>query len=457
MPTVPAVITRRRRSRGRRPGRVVAVGYVVVTAAAALLDGRFGRRAALRGFLSSGLAAAAVVALRAALRRFVPGLPRPDLTTAVAVGFASGVVQETPVGAGLLPLAAVAATGDVTTGRATTGAVAGGALAGAGLAAATRAFWPVAPREAAGIRRTRTPVGTEPSPRGKGLTIVVNPLAGPALSANPADVLCEGLPEARVIELMEGDDLPAVLDEAAQDALALGVAGGDGTINTGAEAALRHGRPLLVVPGGTLNHFARDLGLERVEDAVAAVQNGQAVAVDVATIAGRAFLNTASFGSYVDLVDARERLEETIGKWPAVLVALVRVLRRSEPVDVEIDGRRRRIWMIFFGNCCYHPAGFAPSWRERLDDGRLDVRLVDGSAPLARTRLLFAVLTGRLGRSRVYEQRTATRVEVRSLNGPLRLARDGETFDGPAEFVVEKAGQALPVFLPRADVDVRPS
>jgi undecaprenyl-diphosphatase len=104
--------------------------------------------------------------------------------------------------------------------------------------------------------------------------------------------------------------------------------------------------------------------------------------------------------------------------------------------------------MIFIGNCRYHPSGFAPAWRERLDDGQLDIRIVDASAPLARLRLVTSVLTGRLGRSRIYEQRLAPQLKVRSLEGPLRLARDGETFDGPEEFVVEKLGRPLTVYAP---------
>jgi undecaprenyl-diphosphatase len=63
-------------------------------------------------------------------------------------------------------------------------------------------------------------------------------------------------------------------------------------------------------------------------------------------------------------------------------------------------------------------------------------------------RLVAAVLTGRLGRCRVYEQRLAARLEVRTLGAPLRLARDGETFDGPDHFVVEKLDRGLTVVSP---------
>jgi diacylglycerol kinase family enzyme len=203
-----------------------------------------------------------------------------------------------------------------------------------------------------------------------------------------------------------------------------------------------------VVPGGTLNHFAYALGLETFAHAARAVREGRAVAVDRAVIDGHSFVNTASIGSYVDLVDAREKLEDRIGKWPAVVVALFRVLRHASPVELEIDGRRRRVWMVFIGNCKYHPAGFAPSWRERLDDGLLDVRIVDGTRPWSRLRLLFSVMTGRLARCGAYEQQWVRRLHVKSLDGELRLARDGETFDGPQEFTVTKADDPLVVYVP---------
>jgi undecaprenyl-diphosphatase len=368
----------------------------------------------------------------------------------------AGAALELPA-AGAVAAAAVAAA-SVAAGRGTGAGHAdrstlAAATAGAAVAVATTRVWPVAPRTPVDIRPALTTIGTEPSEDGAGLTVVVNADAGsarPVLSQGPLDTLRAGLPQARVVEVT-GDELDGALKEAANECRVIGIAGGDGSISAAAAVAHDAGRPLLVVPAGTLNHLARDLGLAGADDAVQAVRDGHAVAVDVATIDGRPFVNTASFGSYGELVDARERLESRIGKWPALCVALVRVLRRGTPVRVEIDGRERRLWMIFVGNCVYHPAGFAPSWRERLDDGRLDVRLVDATTPLARTRLLLAVLTGRLGRSRVYEAFTTRELRVRSLDGPLRLAHDGEVFDGSDEFVIRKEDRPLAVYVPRPD------
>ena len=113
-------------------------------------------------------------------------------------------------------------------------------------------------------------------------------------------------------------------------------------------------------------------------------------------------------------------------------------------------GRRAapcRLWLIFIGNCEYEPGGLAPRWRPRLDDAMFDVRYVDGTNPLARTRLVLALLTGQLGRSKVYKRMVVPSLRVTSKEGPLRLARDGETFDGGTDVRVEKHPRPLGVVV----------
>lgn len=397
---------------------------------------RFGRRAALRATVAAVLAVAG------------PALRRPRArdglaTAAAAAALVVGAGQELPVAAA--PVAAVAAAALARARPRPTTAAAGLALGG-GLALALRRIWPVPPRTPAEVRRTRLHVASRPAPDGDGATIVVNVAAGAPGERTVADELRERLPGATVLEVDGDDGLAEALDRAAA-AHVVGVAGGDGSISAAADTARTAGKPLFVVPAGTLNHFARDLGIDGVDDAVDALRRGDAVPVDTGTIAGRAFLNTASFGTYSELVDARERLEATIGKWPALVVALVHLLRTASPLDVEIDGTPRRLWMAFIGNCTYSPPGFAPAWRERLDDGWLDVRLVDADAPLARLRLLAAVLTGRLAKTSVYESFRTRAMEVRAIGEPVRLAHDGETFDGGETFTIEK-GPPLVVYAP---------
>lgn len=292
-------------------------------------------------------------------------------------------------------------------------------------------------------------VALDPRPEGEGLYVVVNPDAGPALAPDKSGDLADGLPDASLVELADGDDLPELFELGVKSgAAALGMAGGDGSVNCAAGIAIEHGLPLLVVPAGTLNHLARDLGVESVADAVGTVQQGRAIEMSVGEIDGRLFLNTASFGGYVEMVDARERYERYLGKWSAVLVALVKVLWSWEPLDLELDGHRRKVWLVFVGNGAYQPKGFVPSRRPRLDDDQLDVRLVEGTQPWSRARLVSAVLTGTLAHSGAYDEFRCRRLEVRSLNGPVRLAVDGETFDGSAAFTIDKRSETLTVYAP---------
>jgi diacylglycerol kinase family enzyme len=395
-------------------------------------SGRFLRRAALR----AGLGATAAAPL---------GAP-----AAGAAALAGGAQEHVGAAAVLAPMAAL-----LWLRRRSEPGLAWRLVAGVAVGIGTRFVWPVAAKAPAEIRRHGSYTNLAHGEDGEGVGIVVNPRAGSGTIAggpSPAEALRAGLPKADIVEMTDGDDLVALLEGLVRDGCgAIGVAGGDGSINAAAGVAASHRLPLVVVPAGTLNHLARDLGVETVEDAIDAVRAGHAAEIDVARIAGEPFLNTASFGSYVELVDAREELEGRIGKWPALAVALVRVLRHGTPVTVELDGRRRTVWLAFIGNCRYLPDGVAPTWRERLDDGELDVRIVDAAHPFCRTRLVLAVLTGTLRRSKVFETWRTRSLTVASADGPLRLARDGETFDGADRFEIAKNGSRLAVFTPRRD------
>jgi diacylglycerol kinase family enzyme/membrane-associated phospholipid phosphatase len=421
-------------------GRAADHGALWIAVAAGLGSRRnkWTRRAALRGLAGMAIASASANALAKRLvGRTRPGLalcpadqrPRtpsfPSGHAAAAAGFATGVALEVPalaVPVGALA-AAVGAARVISRVHYPLDVLAGFAL-GTAAGLVTLRWWPRRPAEPAAAARPRR--GAPAAPDGSGLVLIVNVSAGTA-SAEFADSLGDRLPEAEVILADADDDLESLFSKAAARARILGVAGGDGSIRLAAGIAADAGLPLLVIPAGTFNHFAADLGVGSADDALAALRDGDSVLVDVATANGAAFLNTASAGVYVDLVNAREKLEPVMGKWPAMLVALAGVLRAGKPVELLVNGRRRRVWLLFAGNCRYEPSGAAPAYRPDLADGTLDVRMIDGSQPLARTRLIVAVLLGTLGRCRVYQTWSATSVRIASpAAGSLRLCLDGE-------------------------------
>ena len=88
-------------------------------------------------------------------------------------------------------------------------------------------------------------------------------------------------------------------------------------------------------------------------------------------------INTASIGAYPAFVQTREKLEHKIGKPLAGLYAMLHTLRRDEPVRIAYDNKTLQTSLFFVGNSTYLPSGFAPSRRTRMDDGLLDVRILE--------------------------------------------------------------------------------
>lgn len=168
--------------------------------------------------------------------------------------------------------------------------------------------------------------------------------------------------------------------------------------------------------------------------------------MDLGRVGEDVFVNTFSVGLYADLVRFRERWEGRLGKWPAMLVGLVHVLRRSQPHEVEIDGQRRRLWLLFAGNGRYRPVGFAPTYRPSLAEGRLDLRLVDGAARWARTRIVVATLTRTLRWTRLYRATAPTTVRIGLPDTLPRMSVDGEVKPAPGDLVVRVDRRALLVY-----------
>jgi undecaprenyl-diphosphatase len=436
-----------------------------VVAGGLAATGAHGRRAAVRSLL--GLALASTLANLPA--KFAVRRRRPPLTTvplsrqlqrqpstlsfpsghaASAAGFAVGAAVEWPaVAAPVGALAAGVAWSRVHTGVHYPGDVLAGVLLGGAVSLALTRPWPP---------KTALPTPAEPEyvdapalPDGDGLVFVVNPRSGHGKGESLADQLRERLPKADCMQPLGDEDIVDTLRRAAKQARILGVCGGDGTINAAAAVALEEDKPLVVLPGGTLNHFAHDLGNEDIDSVVEAVRVGCASRVDIGETEDGIFLNTAGIGGYPEMVALREQLENNIGKWPALVVSLVRTLRRSLPMDVEVDGERRCLWLLFVGNGQYEPPGVALASRVRLDDGLLDVRMVAADR-WARTRVFLAALAGRLHRCSAYDAFLADQLTVRMCDEPRPAARDGEVSDPVESVHFRKRVRALTVYRPRS-------
>ncbi|GAA5191269.1 bifunctional phosphatase PAP2/diacylglycerol kinase family protein [Arthrobacter gyeryongensis] len=434
------------------------------------------RNAAIHGLLALGVASAVTnLGFKTLLPRARP-LPEllpafrfvnpqptsssmPSGHSASAVAFTLGVALVYPrLGVALAPVAAGVAYSRVHTGAHWPSDVVLGSAIGAGAALLTRKWWPARPP----VPDTdRSPADAPAVGDGEGLSIAVNALGG-SYSPDTETQLREIFPKSHISLISDGDDVVAEIRTAAgrPGTKALGVWGGDGTVGTAAAAAVEHSLPLLVLPGGTLNHFARDVDARSLEGALQAAKTGAAAWTDLGHVsAGRGvdgkdetteliMLNTASIGVYPNLVRRRERLQPAMGKPLAGLVAGLRTFGAATPTTLRINGIPHKLWILYLGRGRYYPRDLAPLTRPVLDDGVLDIRMVTADEPFARLRLLWAVLTGTVGTSKVTHLSEAAELSIEAIGEPLVIAVDGEPLPGvrTAEFTVKR--RALRVYSP---------
>jgi diacylglycerol kinase family enzyme len=263
--------------------------------------------------------------------------------------------------------------------------------------------------------------------------------------------------EAEIVAVSPGE-LASVCAEAATaaDVDALVVVGGDGSVGTAAGALAGTGRPLGVVPLGTLNHFARDAGLPLdLEGAVAAIAAARTRPVDLGEVNGRIFVNNSAIGLYPSIVRERESQQRRLGrsKRLAMLVASLRALWRFSRwrLTVNIAGRSAPVDtpLLFVGNNRYEMSLLTLGRRERLDGGELCLY-----APLSRSRLGFVALALRALLGRLEQQRDflslagIEEAEVRSRRAFLTVATDGEARPMPTPLRYRIRPGALVLIVP---------
>lgn len=242
----------------------------------------------------------------------------------------------------------------------------------------------------------------------------------------------------------------------AQRPEALIVGGGDGTVSTAAGLLADTGIPLGIVPLGTLNHFARDLGMPiEWREAVPALAAAHPRKVDVAEVNGRIFVNNCSLGSYPEAVRRRERLREQHGrgKWAAMLLASITVFRRLRRMRVRIEmpgtTLSLRTPFVIIGNNRYSGHLFDHSLRPRLDECRLWIYTTRVRGRLPLLRLAWQSFVRSIDAADALEAHAVERASVTSANGqPLPIALDGELVDFAPPLHFQAKPAALVVLAP---------
>jgi YegS/Rv2252/BmrU family lipid kinase len=263
---------------------------------------------------------------------------------------------------------------------------------------------------------------------------------------------------AKIEVAKAGGEAPLLAHRAVKNGAGLVIAaGGDGTVSSVASALLNTETVLGVLPLGTLNHFAKDLGIPAgLEEAVANLRTGQVTQIDVGEVNGHHFLNNSSLGLYPSIVRQREETQKKgHSKWMAFIGAALHALRRYPRLYVSLqpkDGSEieEETPFVFIGNNRYQDCGLHIGQRSCLNAGRLWIYRAPRASRADLFRLALHALVGRSdpGALLVFDA-DACRIRTRKRN--VHVATDGEvrTLKTPLNYrILPKALKVIAPVVP---------
>ena len=232
-------------------------------------------------------------------------------------------------------------------------------------------------------------------------------------------------------------------------------AGGDGTINTVIQPLVNSDAILGVIPVGTYNHFAKDLGIPLGwREALDVVVAGATKPVDTARINDRFFVNNVSMGLYPELVARREEKGRDYPRWKARLYAALATLRKYPHVAVTLESEHHqeavRTHVLMISNNSYDLSRLgieAP--RAALEEGRLSVYWLPHMPRLALASFVAHYLAGRVHTAPGFRSFRTLRVRVQSSKKRFLLGVDGEVVTMETPLVIVIVPQSLSVKVPR--------
>jgi diacylglycerol kinase family enzyme len=289
-------------------------------------------------------------------------------------------------------------------------------------------------------------------------TLFLNRSSGVRLPPPEYDALVAAARAAglEVLELSGEVDCAAVVREHLHRGTTLFVAvGGDGTVHHIMQAVVNTGADFAVIPTGTYNHFARDVGIPlEWRQALDVALSGDRRQIDTARVNDRYFVNNVSIGLYPEAVTLREERGRDYPRWKARLYALYTTMRKYPHVNitVEADGRhevlRTHVFIVSNNHYDLERVGVeAP--RAMLTEGRLSVYWLPHVPRWVLTRYVSRYLAGRVRTIPGFRSFRTLRMRVQSGHRQIKVGIDGEVFTMQTPLVITTVPQSLIVRVPR--------
>jgi diacylglycerol kinase family enzyme len=231
--------------------------------------------------------------------------------------------------------------------------------------------------------------------------------------------------------------------------------GGDGTVHHVLQAIVHSEATLAVLPLGTYNHFARDLGIPMDWRAAFEVAlRGSTRQIDAGRVNERFFLNNVSIGLYPELVLKREERGRDYPRWKARLAATFATLRKFPHVTLALEAEQRheivRTHVFIISNNVYDLERLgieAP--RASLTEGRLSVYWLPHTSRWRLTRFVARYLAGRVRTIPGFRSFRTLRMRAQSSRSHLKVGVDGEVFTLDTPLVITAVPQSVVVRVPR--------
>lgn len=258
-----------------------------------------------------------------------------------------------------------------------------------------------------------------------------------------------------VIELVPEIDVAHEIRERLARGIRLFVAaGGDGTVHHVVQAVVHSDAVFAVIPIGTYNHFARDVGVPSDwRSALEVALSGEPVAVDTGRVNDRYFVNNVSIGLYPELLRTQAR-GRGYSRWRARLIAFYRTMRKYPHVTLAIESDyhqqlvRTHVFMVSNNQYDLERVGIGAP-RARLTEGQLAVCWLPHTSRLRLMRFVTRYVRGRVREIPGFRSFRTRRMRVQSSRPTLHLGIDGELFTLPTPLVITIAPQSLVVRVPR--------
>jgi YegS/Rv2252/BmrU family lipid kinase len=302
------------------------------------------------------------------------------------------------------------------------------------------------------------------------VAVVLNGKSGNGAATKAAErlkqIFADAGREARITVATGGKGIAAAMRRAVDEGCDILVAGGgDGTINSAAAALVGRDIPLGVLPLGTLNHFAKDLGIPLdLDEAAKVVLSGVVCQVDVGEVNERIFLNNSSLGVYPAIVRLRDKYRATFkGKWLAALWAGLTVMRRRPflAVRIMVEGEKivRRTPLVLVGNNEYRMSGMDAGSRESLARGRLSLYVVNAERRPGLIRLAWEVFRKGAEQAKEVDVILVEDATIETRRRHLQVALDGEVvpLQSPLEYRIRPRALRVLVSAEASACDPEPT